>query len=221
MTHKIDYLETRFSFTSGTGEIESGRYITEYNVGIYAYIVDENLDEQATILIGKAKLILLLLELADNDEYPYRYIFDSSMTLSDLGSVIFDWEINVLKDKFDNFASASFNSNILYIDQIEILPNYRSLGFGKKIIKDILCRFCGCFGTMILQSFPMQFKGKKEPEWDILMEYETLEKDKKNAARKLNEFYKSLGFKKLFEDDYFFYNSALKNNKLDKININQ
>ncbi len=204
MTHKIDYLETRYSFTSSTGEIESCRYITEYNVYIYAYIVDENLDEQETILIGKAKLLLLLLELAYNDGYPFRYIFDNSMTLSDLGSVIFDWKINELNDKFDNFASASFNSNILYIDQIEILPSYRSQGFGKKIIKDILCRFYGSFGVMILQSFPLQFKGNEEPEWDILMEYETLEKDKKNAAKKLNEFYKSLGFKKLFKDEYFF-----------------
>ena len=225
MTPDIDYLETRYSFHSGTGELESGRYITEYNVDIYAHLFDENLEDLEPVLIGKARLMLLLLGLADDNKYSYGEIFDHSMTLSDLSGLIFDWETGSLNEKFEDWACDSYNSNILYIDQIEILPAYRNRGFGKKILKDILCRFSGCFGVMILQAFPLQFKSEHalgiDKQWDILMEYDKMEQDKKIAPTRLDTFYKSLGFKKLYKDNYFFYNSGLKNSKLDKIDINE
>jgi hypothetical protein len=225
MSLEIDYLETRYSFTSSTYEVESNRYITEYNVDIYAHLFDDSVENLKPVLIGKASLMLLLLGLADDNKYSYREIFDHSMTLSDLSGLIFDWETGSLKEKFEDWASDSWNSNILYIDKIEILPAYRNRGFGKKILKDILSRFSGCFGVMILQAFPLQFKSEYalgiDQQWDILMEYDKMEQDEKLATKKLYSFYKSLGFKKLFKDNYFFYNSGLRNSKLDKIDIDE
>lgn len=51
------------------------------------------------------------------------------------------------------------------------------------------------------------------------MEYEGLGQDEKIATKKLVGFYKSLGFKQLFKNEYFFYNSALPNKKLNEVDI--
>jgi len=224
MTSEINYLETKYSFQSVIGENDASRYISEYSIEIYGHCFDEDIEEMEPVLIGKAKVLLLLLGLADNNHYSYRYIFDNSMTMSELGGVIYDWEKDELKKKFEDWFIDSYNSNILFIDRIEILPPYRSHGLGKKIIKDVLCRFSGCFGVMILKALPLQHENKSAPinnDWDVQMEYNKMEQDEKMATKKLNTFYKSLGFTQLFKDDYFFYNSALKNSKLDKININE
>ena len=222
MTPEIHYIETRYSFASSTYEIEAGRYITDYHVDIYAHLCNDDFEEPEPLLIGKAKLTLLLLGLAINNDFDFRLIFDSSSVLCDLGSEILDWEEMEFKPLFSEFAS--LNQNILYLERIEILPEYRNGGWGKKVIKDILCRFNNCFGVMILKSFPLQFEGrdseiKLDDEWSKLMRYETTEQDEKLATKKLNDFYKSLGFKRLFNDNYFFYNSAYKNSKLKKIKI--
>ncbi len=224
MTPEIHYIETRYSFASSTYEIEAGRYITDYHVDIYAHLCNDDFEEPEPLLIGKAKLTLLLLGLAIENNFDYYYIFDNSRVLCDLGSEIFDWEEREFKPKFEEFAIASLNHNILYLDRIEILPEYRNGGWGKKVIKDILCRFCDSFGVMILKSFPLQFEGrdsdiKSDDEWTKLMKYEATEQDEKLATKKLNDFYKSFGFKRLFNDNYFFYNSAYKNSKLKKIKI--
>jgi hypothetical protein len=226
MTHEIDYLETRYSFTSSTYELEANRYITQYNVDIYAHPLTDDFEEPEPLLIGKAKLTLLLLGLAMENNFDYYCIFDSSRVLCDLGSEIYDWVERVLKPEFDEFAIDSFNSNILYLERIEILPEYTNNGWGKKVIKDILCRLDNCFGVLILKSYPLQFEGiesefKSDDEWIKLMKYEAMELDEKIATKRLNDFYKSLGFKKLFKDNYFFYNSGHKNKKLDKINIDE
>jgi hypothetical protein len=222
MIPEIDYIETRYSFASSTYEIEAGRYITDYHVDIYAHLCNDDFEEPEPLLIGKAKLTLLLLGLAINNDFDFRLIFDSSSVLCDLGSEILDWEEMEFKPMFNEFAL--LNQNVLYLERIEILPEYRNGGWGKKVIKDILCRFNNCFGVMILKSFPLQFEGrdseiKLDDEWSKLMRYETTEQDEKLATKKLNDFYKSLGFKRLFNDNYFFYNSAYKNSKLKKIKI--
>ena len=222
MTPEIHYIETRYSFASSTYEIEAGRYITDYHVDIYAHLCNDDFEEPEPLLIGKAKLTLLLLGLAINNDFDFRLIFDSSSVLCDLGSEILDWEEMEFKPMFNEFAL--LNQNVLYLERIEILPEYRNGGWGKKVIKDILCRFNNCFGVMILKSFPLQFEGrdseiKLDDEWSKLMRYETTEQDEKLATKKLNDFYKSLGFKRLFNDNYFFYNSAYKNSKLKKIKI--
>jgi hypothetical protein len=78
---------------------------------------------------------------------------------------------------------------------------------------------------MILQAFPLQLKSEYalgvDPEWDKLMEYNKMEQDETISTLKLEKFYKSMGFEKLFKENYFFYNPTLKNSKLSKIKIDE
>ena len=221
MTSNIEFLDLTYSFESGIGAASAERYLNEYRIEIYGNGFDKDGNEIKPILIGKAKVTLVLLSLAINNGFSYYQIFDTSEELLELGNAIFDLEREQYNEVVDRFNFEPFNSNLLYIDRIEILPEYRLAGWGKKVIKEILCRFSGCYGLMILKSFPLQLKVDRDTtdDWNVQMEFENLEQDAKVATTKLNSFYKSLGFKKLLNDNYFFYNPELKNSKLDKINI--
>jgi hypothetical protein len=221
MTSNIEFLDLTYSFESGIGAATAGRYLNEYTIEIYGDGFDNGGNEIKPILIGKAKVTLVLLSLAINNGFSYYQIFDTSEELLELGNVIFDLELEQYNEVVDRYNLEPFNSNLLYIDRIEILPEYRHAGWGKKVIKDILCRFSGCYGLMILKAFPLQLKVDRDTtdDWNIQMEFEKLEQDAKVATTKLNSFYKSLGFVKLLNADYFLCNPELKNSKLDKINI--
>ena len=221
MTSNIEFLDLSYSFESGIGAASAERYLNEYTIEIYGDGFDNDGKEIKPILIGKAKVTLVLLSLANNNEFSYYQIFDTSEELLELGNVVFDLEQDQYNEVVEHYHYDTLNSNLLYINRIEILPAYRHAGWGIKVIKDILCRFSGCYGLMVLKSFPLQLKVDRDStdDWNVQMEFEKLEQDEKVAITKLNSFYKSLGFVKLLEDDYFFYNSELKNSKLDKIII--
>jgi len=221
MTSNIEFLDLTYSFESGIGATSAGRYLNEYTIEIYGDGFDNDGNEIKPVLIGKAKVTLVLLSLAINNGFSYYQIFDTSEELLELGNVVFDLEQEQYNEVVEHYHYDALNSNLLFIDRIEILPAYRNAGWGKKVIKDILCRFSGCYGLMVLKSFPLQLKADRDntDDWNVQMEFENLEQDEKVAITKLNSFYKSIGFVKLLEDDYFFYNSELKNSKLDKIKI--
>ena len=110
------------------------------------------------------------------------------MTMSELTGVIYDWEKDELKKKFEDWLIDSYNSNILFIDHIEILPPYKSHSLGKKIIKDILCRFSGCFGVMIHKVLLLQHENKSAPidnNWVINMEHNKMDQNEKIATKKI------------------------------------
>lgn len=221
MTSNIKFLDLNYSFQSGVGAASAGRYLNEYAVEIYGDGFDNDGNETKPVLIGKAKVTLVLLSLAINNGFSYYPVFGTSEELLELGKAVFDLEQEQYNEVVEHYHYDTLNSNLLYIDRIEILPAYRHAGWGKKVIKDILCRFSGCYGLMVLKSFPLQLKADRDStdDWNVQMEFEKLEQDAKVATTKLNSFYKSLGFVKLLEDDYFFYNSELKNRGLDKIDI--
>jgi len=221
MTSNIEFLDLTYSFESGIGAASAERYLNEYTIEINGDGFDNNGNEIKPVLIGKAKVTLVLLSLAINNGFSYYQIFDTSEELLELGNVVFDLEQEQYNEVVEHYHYDALNSNLLFIDRIEILPAYRNAGWGKKVIKDILCRFSGCYGLMVLKSFPLQLKADRDntDDWNMQMEFDKLEQNEKVAITKLNSFYKSIGFVKLLEDDYFFYNSELKNSKLDKIKI--
>jgi GNAT superfamily N-acetyltransferase len=223
MTPVIDYLEIKYTFNSATPDMVENRYINEYDIEIVGNSLEDGNGDVKTFVVGKAKVLLFLLGLADHNGFPYYEIFDTYSTTLEIGSLLYDWETQEFKAEIEEFCSDAYNSNVLFIDRIEILPAFRNKGIGKKIIKDILCRFYECFGVMVIKAFPLQFEIKSSEKEDIAwytkMEFDGLEKDKKNATENLVRFYKSLGFDQLYQNEYFFYNSAYSTDQLEEVEI--
>lgn len=62
------FLSFKYSFCSGTGELEGERYIQNVFVEIYASDIDADDDE---VLIGKSRLKLMLINQAIEDHFVY------------------------------------------------------------------------------------------------------------------------------------------------------
>ena len=164
--------------------------------------------------------------LCIEDNYWVDDLF-SQLDHNELGGLLFDYDTNSFKKEWQEKIDESFNSNILYLDRIEILPEYRGKGYGKLITKDILLRLNSSYGIAILKAFPLQLEvshpnsSKQDSEWNTKMNFKQMEQDSNIAKKQLYNFYKKMGFKRYKRSEYFYLNPAFPNPKLDKININE
>ena len=222
--HEIEYLALKYRFESGTGSLEHDRFINEYEIEIWGH--GENCSgTEKSQLIGKGKISLFLLGLAQDEEFSMLQLFDGSQSGLDLGNLIIDWRTESLYENFEDIMLETANYNILYIDRIELLPQFRGLGLGKKIMKDIIFRFDNSCGLIALKAFPLQLEGSsalgRDEKWNEKMKYEDSIQDEKMAKKQLYKFYKSLGFTQYLRTEYFYINPALINKKLDKIDLDE
>lgn len=217
----INFLEFNYKFSSGTGEIEANRYINKYKIEILGRYSDDEGNEKFQ-LIGKASIYLFLIGFAQNNYFSMSLLFDEEQASRDLGELIIDWDTNDFNEHFQDIICNSQSFNVLYIDRVEILPQFKGNGFGKYIMKDIVCRFDSCCGLIVLKAFPLQleaFAKESKDAWCQKMEYDKYIQDEKVAKKQLYSFYKSVGFSQYKKSEYFYLDPSLKNKKLDKIHL--
>ena len=140
------YIE--YHFDSSLGRIGTDRYVNAYKVAIYSE--DHLHDPTKRVLIGKAELSLVLLTLMIHQRIDCYAVFDNTQFLNELGATVFDYETNNFRAALLDEIEAS-DSNLLVINRLELLPNWRKKNIGKMVIKDIiwrttLCSFNQCYG---------------------------------------------------------------------------
>jgi GNAT superfamily N-acetyltransferase len=198
--YRIDY-----KFTSLLGYLEGSRYVTT----ISGDIIQEDEDGGNVAIAGRITLHIVLVSLAQDNNYDLYEIFDEDAPLFEIGQAIFDFQYGEIKDKIRDYYNG------------EILPPYRGNNLGKKLLKDIYNRFSGACGLFVLKSFPLQFEiGVTEnSEWNKQMKLDAFEKNGKKAVQKLKGFYKSCGFETIpgISSDLMFVNPLMGNSKMDKI----
>ncbi|MGM9512403.1 GNAT family N-acetyltransferase [Larkinella sp. GY13] len=215
-------IRLEYGFQYETGITESLRYINEYAIRIYLdqYFPGESGDRVESVEIGRASVSLFLVELGHNNDQSTFDIFDHSVEYINLFEELYDEDeefIEAIKNgrEIDQF-------NVLYIRNLALLPQWRGRGIGKKILKDIIWRFTGCFGLGVLKSFQLQF------EWGILEQTDlwtqqlllaNLSKNQRSSQKKLNAFYQSVGFRELPNSDWHYLNMIHVNRKLDQISL--
>lgn len=219
---QIKFLNIEYQFSSGTGDIGFDRYINEYEITISGDSEDEN-GNFVSEIIGKGSILLFLIELAIANSYSLYEIFDHSQSAMHLGNMIYDWENEDFIEKYEKETEEIFNSNILYIDRIEILPKFRGYGLGKYVIKDIIWRFFSCCGIIALKAYPLQLELYTplgcDDQWRQSMKYDTFEQNRKKAEKSLFKYYQSIGFKKFDHGGGFIMNMIYNNPKLDEIDL--
>ena len=128
-------IKFKYEFESFIGEMEGNRYIQNIKASIIK--TDENGNEEK--IIGKGDIKLLLLAQAMNDHYSIFEIFDTYEYTMRIGSMIYDFENDELKEDLqkklfgDEFVE---NPNICIFERMTILPKYRGYGIGKRFVKD-------------------------------------------------------------------------------------
>ena len=229
MNYTIDdqYLDIKFryQFCSFLGPLEGERYIQEIFVDI---IKTDDSDEDVQI-IGKARIIIMLLSQAMDDNFDIFQIFDSDSYTMRIGEEIYDFDNCDIKEDLRRklfVNDCMLNSNICIFERLTILPEYRGLGIATKFIKDNFFFFNTACGLIVMQPFPLQFEAEstiaKCSDFERQMGYDQMEKDEDKARKSLINFYKKVGFISVKGyDDLMFLLPGFKNKKLDAIDLNE
>lgn len=219
---EADNIYIEYKFDSSLNRIGTDRYVNAYKMEIYSE--DHWHDPITRTLIGKAELSLVLLRLMTNQGVDYYTVFDNTQFLSELGETLFDYEKNDFRASLLNETGAD-SSNLLVIDRLELLPNWRKQNIGKKLIKDIIWRFSGCFGLVTLKAFPLQqeyqYADAQKSAWEKGMQMTDFPQDEAVSNYKVATYYESLGFAQFENTDYFYMNSASINDKFDAIDLEE
>jgi GNAT superfamily N-acetyltransferase len=218
------FIRTEYSFTSGSGELESGRYINEFKIRIFFDEFRELGEEhrEDSMEIGRAKVSLFLVELGMDNEHSKFEVFDHCREFVNLYEELFNEHEEFIKPIQGSFDG--LNYNLLYISQMELLPEWRSRGIGKKVLKDIIWRFSGCCGMIVLKAFPLQLSpGILESTnlWDQQLLFSSLTRNARLAQQKLNAFYKSVGFSRVPKSDLHYLSPSRGNPNLDQIPLDE
>ena len=214
------YIE--YHFDSSLGRIGTDRYVNAYKVAIYSE--DHLHDPTKRVLIGKAELSLVLLTLMIHQRIDCYAVFDNTQFLNELGATVFDYETNNFRAALLDEIEAD-GSNLLVINRLELLPNWRKKNIGKMVIKDIIWRFSGSFGLVMLKAFPLQqefqYADNQKNSWEKEMQIANFSQDTAFSNHKIFAYYRSLGFSQFENTDYFYMDSARQNAKFDAIELEE
>ncbi|WP_341756115.1 MULTISPECIES: hypothetical protein [unclassified Candidatus Tisiphia] len=98
--------------------------------------------------------------------------------------------------------------NIVLINRVEVLAEYRGRKFGETLISNSLYTTGKKNDLVIVDYMPLQLAcketGEPKNEWDEEMRFDELEQDEETARNKLKKYYKKLGFKLLNKEGLLF-----------------
>ncbi|MEX2335946.1 MAG: hypothetical protein WD555_01590 [Fulvivirga sp.] len=164
-------------------------------------------------LAGRGVMSQILFGLAVDNHFALSHVMDASQSILDMSEMLFEWEedkefYSKIEDYFTDIPL--MNSNICYLENLEILPRYRGLGLGKKVIMNLAQRFYDSCGLWIIRAFPLQhnlnepdFANRKWNDWEKMMGYPNFEPDFEKSQYKLFHYYQQMGLKNPFDEEYF------------------
>ncbi|MCQ2259393.1 MAG: hypothetical protein MJZ41_15615 [Bacteroidaceae bacterium] len=194
-----DYIHLEIKATRSE---DSGEYYDYYNR--YEYDVILELEDDSSILIGKGKVVLYLCGKAMNEGADLLDAFDENAH-NEIYDAMFDYSTKDLKPDWQDIMMDTFNSNILVKERLEILPEYRHKGYGKKVRSILRSFFDGCYGVEVLHSFPLQLElFDNDKGWRAELKYDAMEKDAKKATQSLNRCYKNDGYTRYKRTQIFY-----------------
>lgn len=201
--YRLDYTFSSF-LNDGSIAEEPSDFVNNFTLQIYQVKEEEGPDQ----LIGKGCISLLHLNRALDHDFPLLDVFDESASIMEMAEVIFNLENEddywTKLDEFFNYDLLT-SYDICFIERVELLPEFRGKGIGKWVVKNIIERFYGSCGLVVLKAFPLQHEDEKRypSEWIAKMKLDELESDLEKAQYKLFHYYQQMGFSNPFEQEYF------------------
>jgi len=209
-------INIEYTFSSYLGDVDEGRYIKEVKAIVYN---GECADNKENELIGEMDFKLLNLEQAKEDGFWIYQIFDYYEYTFRHGQSFYNFQKNDFrKELYSHYNDNLFNENICIIERMGLLPEYRGLGLGPRLFKDLVYHFKNHSALFMLQPYPLQFELVEKK--GIELGLETFEKNKAKAFKKLRAYYESWGLEKIKGiKDLLFYNAEVINEKFDNISL--
>jgi hypothetical protein len=196
-TTTVSNLQIRFK--SSTRKREVNEYATRIDVTITC-LGKRGIER----LIGKVRLFYLDLAALFDANDNLHDLFDCCPETAPFYSVLIDHETGDFKPNLEEVLGEYIcDMNILIIDRLEILPEFRGKKIGLASLIWCLRQYARQCGVVALKCFPLQFECADigDPGWRQDMQYGKLSRDTKRSLAKLKKYYGSLGFKGLSGDD--------------------
>lgn len=180
---------------------------TEHSYETFGNIIGLDEDE-ARIVIGRFKTCYVDADAANNDGFSTFDAFDARLSTVNYYSAIFDVETADPREDLEALVGGGmYINNVLIIERLEILPQYRGRSIGLLVMKRLIQRFGAGTGLVAIKPFPLQFEASRreeDEEWAKALALSGLDKNKRRSNAVLRRTYKRLGFKALKGTDYMF-----------------
>jgi hypothetical protein len=191
------------TYTSCGEPDDSNDYIITMEVDILGH---DPGNPQTEIHLGSLKFSIIRVASAITDEFPLYDLFNVSQEMSDLAGGLYGTGYEEFNDSIcKKFPDASTWDDILYFQSLELHRFAR----GQRVGLSALYRAAkdwesGC-GLVVIQPHPLQYpNGKRNDDTWRRLGMEDSTPDFKPSKKKLESYYKQLGFEKAGRSNYMF-----------------
>ncbi len=155
--------------------------------------------------IGKFRVYYVDVEQAINEGIDIFDMLDChSSNLAEYYGPIFESEEHDFNNHLlELFGHDVFGSNLLILDRLEILPQYRGKKIGLIVLRHAITRFSSGAAIVAMKPFPLQFEvkpsGETQKKWHDRMKLVQMQTDQEVATNTLCNYYSKLGFIKIID----------------------
>lgn len=163
-------------------------------------------EEDQKNVIGHFRLIYIDVDAAVNARASVFSIFDHTQETCDYYPAIFDIETEEPSPELTRlFKGDIWPGNVLILDRLEILPEFRGHNLGLVVMRRLIERFSAGAAVVAIKPFPLQREcAEDEDGWRQRMKLGDFENDFRRAAAKLKRHYGRLGFKSMKGTPFMF-----------------
>lgn len=180
------------SCVSESGELDDLIYETSgdlFNIG----------DKDEREFVGKFRLYYVDVERAVNEGMPVFDMLDAHAHTVEYYEPIFGSNAPEFSDRLTKLLHHDvLGSNLLILDRLEILPEYRGKELGLSVMRHMMRRFSAGAAVVAIKPYPLQFEagpsGEDEKKWRADFGLGQLPRDKRLATKTLCDYYSKLGF---------------------------
>jgi GNAT superfamily N-acetyltransferase len=112
-----------------------------------------------------------------------------------------DWNQSVQ----DLYQNQIMGLDVLFIQSIELNPNYRGKGIGAQVVRETIATFGTHCGLIACRPFPLQYSNWQDEEHIEMRQEPGMEEKRLADFARLARFWTDLGFLRLDDSDFYTY----------------
>jgi GNAT superfamily N-acetyltransferase len=170
-------------------------------------------DDDSRSLIGRFGVYYMDVDRAINEGCSVFDLFDAYSQTAEYYRALFgrdapDFSSRVRKLVDDEI----WGSNVLILDRLELLPEYRGKGLGLNLMRHLIKRFGYGAAIVAIKPFPLQFEFapncEGEKEWRSKLRLDAFTKSHRAGTTKLVDYYGRLGFRRVGRSPFMVLTTA-------------
>lgn len=125
-------------------------------------------------------------------------VYDSNSSTLGYFETLYDIETEQISERVERLLERDiWYANVLILDRLEILPQFRGRGLGAEVIRTLIERFSPGTDLVAMKPFPLQLEAnpRDQSEWRDDLQLDRLSRNEPRSTGKLRRYYATIGFK--------------------------